>query len=158
MSVSLATLEKGEHKPYETQTLRVKIISVGHTAKYTDGQSKEKKIINFSVADNSGAMMASLNDETKFNVISEGQSVMIRNFILRPGKIALHAQSRILKTASVTTKDEFEQRARLLVNPPSPSKSIKDILNSPKKSLVTVKGLVSKVSKHFPRQIYASNF
>lgn len=65
-------LEEGKQKDtitYPNGKLTVRVAKVGHTAKFTGSNGVPGSMLNFSIADLTNVMMATLSDESQFNKI-----------------------------------------------------------------------------------------
>lgn len=71
-------LEEGKQKDtitYPNGKLIVRVAKVGHTAKFTGSNGVPGSMLNFSIADLTNVMMATLSDESQFNKIKEGRTL-----------------------------------------------------------------------------------
>ena len=133
--------------------LVVKVAKVGHTANFVSTTGTDMKMINFSIADSTMALAATLSDETKFNKIREGRTIQVRNFMTKNGRICLTQHSKIMMQAPIEIGEDIMKKAEQLLSVESPRKSIQETLQSPKKQVVTVYGKVLKVQ--FPLFFYS---
>ncbi|XP_061170615.1 uncharacterized protein LOC133179999 [Saccostrea echinata] len=131
----------GDTAPYPTAMVKVNVVKVGHTATFTNSSGEKGQIINFSVTE---AMVATLSDESKFNQIREGRSLTIRNFLVKGSRLVLSKQSKIMAGQAVPVPPTLAAKGITVIMPPSPTKSLKEVLQAPIKSLLTVQGEVIK--------------
>jgi hypothetical protein len=129
-------------------SLTAKVVKLGHTAKFKDANGGQAEMLNFSLADNTGAILATMTDKSQFRQIREGRTLLIREFIVKNGKFALSSRSKVMVKPDLAIPEDIEQQAKHLILPPSPSKKICDILTSPVKTLATTQGEVKKVCTH----------
>lgn len=67
--------------PY-SGSLMAKVIKIGHVAKFKNSNGEDAELINFSLADKSGAILATCTDKGKERMIKEGKTLHIRKFIV----------------------------------------------------------------------------
>ncbi|XP_062584965.1 uncharacterized protein LOC134246602, partial [Saccostrea cucullata] len=134
----------GDTAPYPTTMVKVKVVKVGHTATFTNSNGDRGQIMNFSVADTTEAMLATLSDETKFNQIREGRSLTIRNFLVKGNRIIFSRQSKIMAGQAVAVPPNLASRGHTLIVPASPTKTLKEVMESSNKDVLTVHGEVIK--------------
>lgn len=144
----LLSCKAGDAAPYPTTMVRVCVIKVGHTATFNSSNGEKGQMLNFSVADATEAMTATLSDETKFSQIREGRSLTLRNFLVKGTRLVLYKQTKIMAGQMVTVPKELSLKGIGIITPQSPKKSLKEILDAPVKSISTVQGEVVKVSIH----------
>lgn len=142
----LLSTKTGDSAPYPTTMVKVCIIKVGHIATFTSSNGEKGQMLNFSVADGTEAMTATLSDETKFSQIREGRSLTLRNFLIKGTRLVLSKQTKIMAGQMVTVPKELSIKGTSLITPQSPQKTLKEILDAPVKSIWTVQGEVVKVS------------
>lgn len=58
-------------------SLMAKVINIGHVAKCKTSNGKEAEMINFSLADTSGAILAICTDTSKDRMLKEGKTLHI---------------------------------------------------------------------------------
>jgi hypothetical protein len=131
--------------PYATSMVKINVVKVGHTATFTNSSGGKGSMLNFSVADGTDAMLATLSDETKFANIREGRSLTIRNFLVKEKRLVLSKQSKIMAGQAVELTTILKEKAVNLLIPSSPSKSLKEVLDAPVRTILTVTGEVVKV-------------
>lgn len=141
---TISELKKLAGKPYTDFSVRVKVVKVGHSANFTTTSGEEMTILNFSVADETGCMLATLNDTKRVKSIAEGKFLHLRNFVLKNNKIFLTKSSKIMASASKDIPETICQSAVYLITPPSPKKKVSQIRSMPTKSVVTVTGKIVK--------------
>jgi hypothetical protein len=128
--------------PY-SGSLMAKVIKIGHVAKFKNSNGEDAELINFSLADKSGAILASCTGKDR--MIQEGKTLLIRDFIIKNGKVAMSHKTKIMAKASMSIPDSVVQRAVYLILPPSPLKKVEELLTLPPKTISTVQGQLSKV-------------
>ncbi|XP_061193923.1 uncharacterized protein LOC133202166 [Saccostrea echinata] len=136
-----------ESKTKETVTyplgkLVVKVAKVGHTAKFTGSNGVPGSMLNFSIADSTDAMLATLSDETQFNKIKEGRTLQLRNFLVKGKRVVLSGHSKVMSASALELPDGQIQKATLLIMPPSPSKTLREAMDSPLRDIVTIQGQI----------------
>ncbi|XP_062587025.1 uncharacterized protein LOC134248634 [Saccostrea cucullata] len=128
--------------PY-SGSLIAKVIKIGHVAKFKNSNGEDAELINFSLADKSGAILASCTGKDR--MIQEGKTLLIRDFIIKNGKVAMSHKTKIMAKASMSIPDSVVQRAVYLILPPSPLKKIEEVLTLPPRTISTVQGQLSKI-------------
>ncbi|XP_052694539.1 uncharacterized protein LOC128172870 [Crassostrea angulata] len=126
-------------------SLMAKVIKIGHVAKFKTSNGEEAEMINFSLADKSGAILATCTDTSKDRMIKEGKTLHIREFILKNGRVAMSHKTKILAKPNMDIPVDILQKAEHLILPPSPIKKVEEILASPLRSITTVQGQLSKI-------------
>lgn len=126
-------------------SLMAKVIKIGHVAKFKTSNGEEAEMINFSLADKSGAILATCTDTSKDRMIKEGKTLHIREFILKNGRVAMSHKTKVLAKPNMDIPVDILQKAEHLILPPSPIKKVEEILASPLRSITTVQGQLSKV-------------
>lgn len=129
--------------PY-MESITVKIVKKGHVAKFTDANGQQAELLNFSIADQSGPMLATLTDKSKQPKIVEGKTLMIRNFILKGGKIAMSSKTTIMGRPNLEIPHSIIENAIQLILPPSPEKKLAEVEYEPLRSILSVKGQIIK--------------
>lgn len=76
-------------------SLMAKVIKIGHVAKFKTSNGEEAEMINFSLADKFGAILATCTDTSKDRMIKEGKTLHIREFILKNGKVAMSHKTKV---------------------------------------------------------------
>lgn len=122
-----------------------KVIKIGHVAKFKTSNGEEAEMINFSLADKSGAILATCTDTSKDRMIKEGKTLHIREFILKNGRVAMSHKTKVLAKPNMDIPVDILQKAEHLILPPSPIKKVEEILASPLRSITTVQGQLSKI-------------
>ena len=130
--------------PY-SDGITIKVVKRGHIAKFTDSNGQEGELLNFSIADSSGAMLATLSDKTKHARIVEGRTLFIRDFILKGGKVAMSHKTTIMNNPRMEIPPSIEESAVQLIMPPSPVKKVAEAKTSPLRSICSIKGQIVKV-------------
>ena len=130
--------------PY-SDGITIKVVKRGHIAKFTDSNGQEGELLNFSIADSSGAMLATLSDKTKHARIVEGRTLFIRDFILKGGKVAMSHKTTIMNKPKMEITPSIEESALQLIMPPSPVKKVAEAKTSPLRSICSIKGQLVKV-------------
>lgn len=130
--------------PY-SDGITIKVVKRGHIAKFTDSNGQEGELLNFSIADSSGAMLATLSDKTKHARIVEGRTLLIRDFILKGGKVAMSHKTTIMNNPRMEIPPSIEESALQLIMPPSPVKKVAEAKTSPLRSICSIKGQIVKV-------------
>ncbi|XP_056004184.1 uncharacterized protein LOC125660194 [Ostrea edulis] len=125
--------------------LTANVVKLGHTAKFTESNGSQAEMLNFSLADATGAILATITDKTQFRQIKEGKTLLIRDFIVKNGKIALSVRTKVMTRPDIVVPDELEEKAIQLILPPSPVKRIGEIITSPQKTITTIQGQVKKI-------------
>lgn len=133
--------------PYPTTMVKVCIIKVSHTATFTSNHGEKGHMLNFSVADGTEAMTATLSDETKFSRIREGRSLTFEEFpAKRKPFVCFSKQTKIIAGQMVTVPKKLSVKESSMIASQSPQKSMKKIRDAPVKSISTVQGEVVKFS------------
>lgn len=142
----LKNCHSGTSKPVPySDGVTVVVVKKGHTAKFVDSNGQQGELLNFSVADKSASMLATLSDKTKHSKIVEGKTFLVRNFILKGGKITMSSKTSIMGKPSLEIPDEIRTSAVRLILPPSPEKKVAEVHTAPLRSICSVKGQVIKV-------------
>ena len=134
---SLVELRDG---PTET-LLKVSVVKVGHTVTSRD----DVTILNFALADSTGAVLGNCSDKTKFEVIKEGRTLHLRNYSLKNGRLKIGTKTRMVRGPLIVVPEEMLQRGRDLLCPPSPQKKITEALIAKKGDILTITGQIVKV-------------
>lgn len=140
-------LEEGKQKDtitYPNGKLIVRVAKVGHTAKFTG--SNGVPFVNFSIADLTNVMMATLSDESQFNKIKEGRTLQLRNFLVKAKRVVLSGHSKIMSASALDVPDDRIEQATLLIMPTSPSKTLREAIASSLRDIVTVQGQIIRVN------------
>lgn len=141
----LKNCHSGTSKPVPySDGVTVVVVKKGHTAKFVDSNGQQGELLNFSVADKSAPMLATLSDKTKHSKIVEGKTLLVRNFILKGGKITMSSKTSIMGKPSLEIPDEIRTSAVQLILPPSPEKKVAEVHTAPLRSICSVKGQVIK--------------
>lgn len=141
----LKNCHSGTSKPVPySDGVTVVVVKKGHTAKFLDSNGQQGELLNFSVADKSASMLATLSDKTKHSKIVEGKTFLVRNFILKGGKITMSSKTSIMGKPSLEIPDEIRTSAVQLILPPSPEKKVAEVHTAPLRSICSVKGQVIK--------------
>ena len=136
-------------KPYPTAFVKVQVLKVGHTANFKQSNGKDGCMLNFSVADASDAVLATLNDASQFTSVKEGRTLHIRNFLMKGGRLILTEQSKIMQGSSLDVPADIIEKGRIIISPSSPVKTIKEIKEMPLRQIVTIQGEIVKVCTRF---------
>lgn len=140
-------LEEGKQKDtitYPNGKLIVRVAKVGHTAKFSNGVPGS--MLNFSIADLTNVMMATLSDESQFNKIKEGRTLQLRNFLVKAKRVVLSGHSKIMSASALDVPDDRIEQATLLIMPTSPSKTLWEAIASSLRDIVTVQGQIIRVN------------
>lgn len=140
-------LEEGKQKDtitYPNGKLIVRVAKVGHTAKFSNGVPGS--MLNFSIADLTNVMMATLSDESQFNKIKEGRTLQLRNFLVKAKRVVLSGHSKIMSASALDVPDDRIEQATLLIMPTSPSKTLREAIASSLRDIVTVQGQIIRVN------------
>ncbi|XP_062600643.1 uncharacterized protein LOC134262282, partial [Saccostrea cucullata] len=129
--------------PYSA-SITVQVVKVGHSASFTDLNGQPGEILNFSIADETGAMLATLIDRTKHCKIVEGKTLHVRQFVVKNNKIAMSHRTSIMGRPRLEIPEGITQTAIQLILPASPDKKVVDAKEMPLRSILTVKGQVTK--------------
>ncbi|XP_062580032.1 uncharacterized protein LOC134242041 [Saccostrea cucullata] len=141
------------NKPYSLP-LKVKVCGRSGVTSYQvdGGEKKEYRVLG--VADRTLAMKAILYDMTKENMVEEGNSVILMNYIYKtePESIILTKNSKVMKTSNIDVGEELLDRGRFIANPPpAETITINKVKSSPVKTLVSIQGRV--VSEEMTRTV-----
>ena len=130
-------------------TLKARVIATKGPSTYTSGGDQRQSLI-VGLADMTGAAKAVIYDSAQFQRYQAGQSVVIRNFILRAdGSVIVTRNSRTFSTSSIVASDGFASEASGLVHhPEAPFMSLEQAAASPAKTLVSVRGHILQVSEY----------
>lgn len=142
-------LEEGKQKDtitYPNGKLIVRVAKVGHTAKFTGSNGVPGSMLNFSIADLTNVMMATLSDESQFNKIKEGRTLQLRNFLVKAKRVVLSGHSKIMSASALDVPDDRIEQATLLIMPTSPSKTLREAIASSLRDIVTVQGQIIRVN------------
>lgn len=104
-----------------------KVIKIGHVAKFKTSNGEEAEMINFSLADKSGAILATCTDTSKDRMIKEGKTLHIREFILKNGRVAMSHKTKVLAKPNMDIPVDILQKAEHLILPPSPTVQLTSI-------------------------------
>ena len=77
--IVLDSLKKQGYTPYPNKFVTAEVVKIGHTASFTGAGGVQGEILNFVLADSNTAMLATMNDPTKFKLLKEGKTFIIRN-------------------------------------------------------------------------------
>eukprot|EP00105_Crassostrea_gigas_P041788 XP_019925936.1 PREDICTED: uncharacterized protein LOC105335679 isoform X2 [Crassostrea gigas] len=140
---TIAELEEKSRRrptPY-SGSLMAKVIKIGHVA---DG-GDDAELINFSLADKSGAILATCTDKSKERKIKEGKTLHIREFIIKNGKVVMSYKTKVMVTTNMDIPVAMIEKAEHLIFPTSPIKKVEELLASPLGTISTVQGQLSKI-------------
>lgn len=76
--------------------LVVVVAKVGHTANFTGRSGTKCSMLNFSIADRTDCMLATLSDENQMMKIREGKTMQLRNFLVKRNRVVLSVHSKIM--------------------------------------------------------------
>ncbi|XP_069106909.1 uncharacterized protein [Argopecten irradians] len=130
----LKKTNSGRAGPYPDCTVRVKVAKVGHSANFTASNGEEMVILNFSVADTTDSIMATLNDQKRHKLVAEGKCLLLRNFVVKNNKIILTKLSKLMTCSPIEVPEDIIQQAVFLIQPPSTRKKIAKVKTMPIKS------------------------
>ena len=123
----------------------ITVVKRGHVANFTDANGQQAEMLNFSIADQTGAMLATLTDKTKHGRIIEGKTLHVRDFILKAGKVALSHRSTIMMKPKMEIESSILETAIQLIMPASPVKKLTETKTAPIRSIFTIQGQIVKV-------------
>lgn len=103
-------------------------------------------MLNFSIADKTDCMLATLSDENQMMKIREGKTMQLRNFLVKGNRVVLFTHSKIMCAPHLNLTKEQTDKAVLLITPTSPSKTIREALDMPITGIISVQGQVIRVS------------
>ena len=113
----------------------MKVIAGEPAKTFINDKGEEKKVLNLGVADGTRAAKPVVYDESKFNRITIGKSVMVCNLIKKTDHIIISTQMKVFPTQDVVVSEKVALDAKYIINPPSADvKPLKDALLSPKDS------------------------
>lgn len=134
--------EKSRRRPTPySGSLMAKVIKIGHVA---DG-GDDAELINFSLADKSGTILATCTDKSKERMIKEGKTLHIREFVIKNGKVVMSYKTKVMATTNMDIPVAMMEKAEHLIFPTSPIKKVEELLASPLGTISTVQGQLSKV-------------
>ncbi|XP_061162525.1 uncharacterized protein LOC133204098 [Saccostrea echinata] len=131
-------------QPYPTSLVKVKVVKVGHIANFTQSNGQEGSMLNFSVADNSGAVLATLSDVNQFDTVKEGKTLQIRNFLMKGGRLVLTEHTKIMQGPLFDVDAVHIEKATNIITPASPRKTVKETKDLPLRQMVTIQGEIVK--------------
>lgn len=144
---TLKELQKSKgDSPYPTTMVKVNVVKVGHTASFTSSSGDKAAMLNFSVSDGTEAMIATLSDESQFGKVREGRSLTIRNFLVKGNRLVLSKMTKIMAGQTIQVPEILKTKAVTLIIAVSPSKTLKEVEESPVRTIMTVKGEIIKVN------------
>ena len=148
--MTLTKLKAGKSaKPY-TEPVKVQVCGVGSASNYTTDKGEDKQTVLVGVADKDTVMKVVVYDDNKLVSMTVGNAVMLTNYIFKTTPepmIIITAKSKVMRTASITVKDELREEAARIANPPpAATVPLSQVKLSPVKSLVSVKGKIVSVS------------
>lgn len=135
-------MSSSRQTPY-SESLMAKVIKIGHVTKFKNSNGEDAELINFSLADKSGAILATCTDKGNERMIKEGKTL----HIMKNGKVAMSYKTKVMAKASMHIPDALVERAEHLIHPISPIKKVEELLASPLRTISTMKGQLSKVWK-----------
>ncbi|XP_065927023.1 uncharacterized protein [Magallana gigas] len=131
-----------EAAAYPMGKLVVVVAKVGHTANFTGSSGTKGSMLNFSIADKTDCMLATLSDENQMMKIREGKTMQLRNFLVKGNRVVLSTHSKIMCAPHLNLTKEQTDKAVLLITPTSPSKTIREALDMPIRGILSVQGQV----------------
>nr|XP_022330640.1 uncharacterized protein LOC111128957 [Crassostrea virginica] len=139
----LKAMSQSRAVPYG-ESITVQVVKRGHVANFTDANGQQAEMLNFSIADQTGAMLATLTDKTKHGRIIEGKTLHVRDFILKAGKVALSHRSTIMMKPKMEIESSILETAMQLIMPASPVKKLTETKTAPIRSIFTIQGQIVK--------------
>lgn len=142
---TIAKLKEGPNKPYHTP-LYCTIASRSDVITYLkDGTQKDMMYV--SLCDQTDFIKAISYDPDKLSAFPDGSTVYVKAYICRSDKtLVLTTQTKIYKAKQMEVPDTIMTQAVNLVRPPTPPPMpIKDIKQSPIKTMTSVSGEVTQV-------------
>ncbi|XP_062580672.1 uncharacterized protein LOC134242588 isoform X2 [Saccostrea cucullata] len=127
---------------YPMGKIVVVVAKVGHTAQFKGSSGTMGSMLNFSIADKTDTMLATLSDESQMVKIQQGRTLQLRNFLVKGNRVVLSAHSKIMYAPPLNLPKEQTDKAVLLIQPTSPSKTIKEALETSLREIVSVQGQV----------------
>eukprot|EP00105_Crassostrea_gigas_P038820 XP_019922968.1 PREDICTED: uncharacterized protein LOC105328767 [Crassostrea gigas] len=131
-----------EAAAYPMGKLIVVVAKVRHTANFTGSSGTKGSMLNFSIADKTDCMLATLSDENQMMKIREGKTMQLRNFLVKGNRVVLSTHSKIMCAPHLNLTKEQTDKAVLLITPTSPSKTIREALDMPIRGIISVQGQV----------------
>ncbi|XP_071855534.1 uncharacterized protein [Apostichopus japonicus] len=149
LTISKVKALKGMH-PYHIP-LKCVIASALPPKTYTkDGVHKEMQ--QLVLCDNTGYLKANAFDTAKKDVLKEGATVILKNFISKPDAVIITSRTSVFKAPSLKVDQEIIDQAVVYLRPPTPPPAdISIIKSSPVKTIHTVEGKI--IQDECPRQV-----
>lgn len=143
LTISKVKALKGMH-PYHIP-LKCVIASALPPKTYTkDGVHKEMQ--QLVLCDNTGYLKANAFDTAKKDVLKEGATVILKNFISKPDAVIITSRTSVFKAPSLKVDQEIIDQAVVYLRPPTPPPAdISIIKSSPVKTIHTVEGKIIQV-------------
>lgn len=132
--------------PY-TKHFKCKVLVIS-APKPFNTKGEQKELYHIALGDTTGLIKATLYDEEKLKQMKVGSSIMLTNYILKADKtVTITSASKVFRCANIDVDDATKDSAEQLINPaPEKMCKIKLIKSSPKKTLTSLQGQVTKVS------------
>ncbi|KAJ8027670.1 ATP-dependent DNA helicase PIF1 [Holothuria leucospilota] len=139
-------------KPYHPP-LKVVLATRSDRIFYKKGTT-DKEMMYVALCDTTGHLKATLYEPSKLDNITNGSTIIIRNYMVRDDKtIAITSQSQIFKSSQLQVPENLLSQAISSVRPPTPPPiPIKEVHTSPVKTLTSVSGVIAQ--DELPRQVH----
>ncbi|KAJ8049987.1 hypothetical protein HOLleu_02983 [Holothuria leucospilota] len=139
-------------KPYHPP-LKVVLATRSDRIFYKKGTT-DKEMMYVALCDTTGHLKATLYEPSKLDNITNGSTIIIRNYMVRDDKtIAITSQSQIFKSSQLQVPENLLSQAISSVRPPPPPPiPIKEVHTSPVKTLTSVSGVIAQ--DELPRQVH----
>ncbi|KAJ8050355.1 hypothetical protein HOLleu_03529 [Holothuria leucospilota] len=107
-----------------------------------------------ALCDATGHLKVTLYEPSKLDNITNGSTIIIRNYMVRDDKtIAIPSQSQIFKSSNLQVPENLSSQAISSVRPPTaPPIPIKEVHVSPVKALTSVSGVIAQ--DELPGQVH----
>ncbi|KAJ8030338.1 ATP-dependent DNA helicase RRM3 [Holothuria leucospilota] len=130
-------------KPYHPP-LKVVLATRSDRIFYKKGTT-DKEMMYVALCDTTGHLKATLYEPSKLDNITNGSTIIIRNYMVRDDKtIAITSQSQIFKSSQLQVPENLLSQA-ISVRPPTPPPiPIKEVHTSPVKTLTSVSGVIAQ--------------
>ncbi|KAJ8017573.1 hypothetical protein HOLleu_44920 [Holothuria leucospilota] len=130
--------------PY-TKMFKCKVLVISAPKPFST-KGEQKELYHIALGDQTGLIKATLYDEDKLKQMKVGSSVMLTNYIVKADKsVTITSASKVFRCADIDVDDVTQDSAQQLINP-APQKvcKIKLIKSSPKKTLTSLQGQITK--------------
>ncbi len=144
LQMNLQKLKSVPAGPY-TVPLRLLVIAVGPRKSFTNEDGTVVPMISVGAAQEEDAVKLVVYGTKNVDIIRVGRPILLKRYAFRNGSVSVRQNELLYRAADGTVSDSATTAARHIVNPESPKKTIRQVLEDPSREMATVEGIVIKV-------------